>query len=82
MNTSETTNYENVIQLIHTWSPARRFSLVQDILNSLAPNLAPSPPRTKSTLQEALGLLATDRPAPSDAEVQQWLEERRMGKYA
>lgn len=33
------------------------------------------------TLDRALGLLATDRPAPSDAEVEQWLEERRQEKY-
>lgn len=33
------------------------------------------------TIDEALGLLATEQPAPSDSEVEQWLEEHRMEKY-
>ena len=35
----------------------------------------------RNTLDKAWGLLATDRPAPSDAEVEQWLNEHRMEKY-
>lgn len=35
----------------------------------------------RPTLDRALGLLATDRSAPTDAEVQQWLEEHRQEKY-
>lgn len=38
-------------------------------------------PRRKHTLEKALGLLATDHPAPSDAEVEQWLEQQRTEKY-
>lgn len=33
------------------------------------------------TLDRALGLLATDQPAPTDEEVEQWLEEHRQEKY-
>lgn len=33
------------------------------------------------TLSQALGLLATDQPAPTDAEVEQWLAEVRLEKY-
>jgi PHD/YefM family antitoxin component YafN of YafNO toxin-antitoxin module len=35
----------------------------------------------RNTLQKALGLLATSQPAPSDAEIEQWLYEHRMEKY-
>lgn len=35
----------------------------------------------KPTLDRALGLLATDQPAPTDADVEQWLEEHRQEKY-
>ena len=43
-------------------------------------SVLPSQPRHK-TLQEALGLLAKGGPAPSDAEIQQWLDEHRIEKY-
>ena len=35
----------------------------------------------QATLGRALGLLATNQPAPSDAEVQSWLDEHRQVKY-
>ena len=35
----------------------------------------------RNTLEKAWGLLATERPAPSDAEVEQWLRGHRMEKY-
>jgi hypothetical protein len=35
---------------------------------------------TSHTLERALGLLATGDAAPSDAEIQQWLDERRVKK--
>jgi hypothetical protein len=61
-------------------APARRFTLVQDVLNTLATEVTSTQSRRK-TLHKALGLLATDQPAPSDAETQQWLDERRMEKF-
>jgi hypothetical protein len=33
------------------------------------------------TLSQALGLLATEQPAPTDAEVKKWLTEARLEKY-
>jgi len=35
----------------------------------------------RKTLEEAMGLLATSQPASSDAEITQWLDERRVEKY-
>jgi PHD/YefM family antitoxin component YafN of YafNO toxin-antitoxin module len=35
----------------------------------------------RNTLDKAWGLLATDRSAPSDAEIEQWLDEHRTEKY-
>ncbi len=40
-----------------------------------------SPHIKRNTLKDALGLLATDQPPPSDEEVQMWLDEHRMEKY-
>ena len=80
MNTTKANSYDNVLQMIRQWPPDRRFALVRDVINTLATEVFP--PRAKrNTLEKALGLLATSRPAPSDAEIQQWLDERRMEKY-
>jgi len=38
-----------------------------------------APPK-RNTLEKALGLLATDQPAPSDEKVQRWLDEHRIGR--
>ena len=40
-----------------------------------------TPLKMEPTLPKALGLLASDRPAPTDEQVQAWLDEHRMEKY-
>jgi len=80
MNVLKANSYETVLKTVRQWPPDRRFALVRDVISTLVPEMAPARPRHK-TLEKALGLLATSRPAPSDAEVQQWLDERRMEKY-
>jgi hypothetical protein len=42
---------------------------------------APTRPK-RNTLRKALGLLAASGPAPSDEEVEQWLREHHLEKYA
>ena len=80
MPTVEPTNYKAIIEIVRDWPPTSRFSLVQDVLKTLAPEVEHS--RTqRNTLEKALGLLATSQSAPSDAEIQQWLDEHRMEKY-
>ena len=80
MPTVEPINYKAVMEIIRGWSPASRFSLVQDVLKTLTPEVE-STRSKRNTLEKALGLLATNQPAPSDAEVQQWLDKHRMEKY-
>ena len=81
MSIFETLSYQTVINIVRRWPPDRRFALVHDVFETLLPEMSP-PRRKRKTLNEALGLLATEQPAPSDAEIQQWLDERRMEKYA
>lgn len=71
--------YDHVIAQVRRWSPDRRLTLVRDILNTLP--TTPEQPQREPTLQQALGLLATEQPAPSDEVIQQWLRERQMEKY-
>ena len=80
MPTVEPINYRAIIEIIRGWPPASRFSLVQDVLKTLAPGVESSRSK-RPTLEKALGLLTTNQPAPSDAEVQRWLDEHRMEKY-
>lgn len=80
MNTIRANSYDSVLQTVRQWPPDRRFALVRDVINTLAADASPFRPERK-TLERALGLLATSRPAPSDAEIKQWLDEQRMEKY-
>jgi hypothetical protein len=73
-------NYDDVVGMVSKWPPAERFALVQDVLKTLAPAVGGAS-RRPQTLSKALGLLATNQSAPSDADVEQWLEERRAEKY-
>ena len=80
MQTVEPTSYKAIIETVRSWPPVSRFSLVQDVFKTLAPEIENSRSK-RNTLEKALGLLATNQPPLSDAEVQQWLDEHRMEKY-
>lgn len=80
MNTAKTSSYDTVLQTVRQWPPERRFALVRDVINTLAEETSSSRSRHE-TLGKALGLLATDKPAPSDSEIERWLDERRVEKF-
>ena len=80
MNVLKADSYETVLKTVRQWPPDRRLALVRDVINTLSPEVISSRPKRR-TLEKALGLLATCQPIPSDAQVQQWLEERRMEKH-
>jgi hypothetical protein len=80
MDSPEAAEYETILKIIAAWPPTQRRTLIQDVLKILAPLGEEIRPRRK-TLHEALGLLATDQPSPTDEQIQQWLDERRMERY-
>jgi hypothetical protein len=80
MAVSETSDYESILAVVSKWPPARRINLLQDVLKTLVPETQTRRPQRK-TLEKALGLLDTGHPAPSDQEIQQWLDEHRIEKY-
>ena len=57
------------------------FTLVQEVLKSLEPEFKVTQPKRSNTLDNALGLLATNEPAPSDEEIEQWLDEYHIEKW-
>lgn len=78
-------DYVEVLKTVQDWPFSQRIALVQDILRALAPELAVleavAPRPRRETLQEALGLLSTDQPPPSDEDIQTWLNEYWLEKY-
>jgi hypothetical protein len=72
-------SYESILQAIYAWPAAKRFLLIQDLLKTIEPQEAEI--TRPDTLHQALGLLATDQPAPGDEAVTRWLNERRTEKY-
>lgn len=80
MNHSENIGYEGVLKIVSRWPTARQIALVEDILKTISSRVEP-PKQRRRTLDHALGLLATDKPAPTDEEVEQWLEESRQAKF-
>lgn len=79
MEKSEPT-YDGIVRIVYSWPIHQRFALVQDVLKTLEPQGQSNRPR-KDTLRQALGLLATAQPAPSDFDIEQWLDEHRSEKY-
>ncbi|MCP5098127.1 MAG: hypothetical protein GY943_21475 [Chloroflexi bacterium] len=77
---TSTANYETILKAVRDWPLSSQISLVQDLLQAMSThhdsNAAP-----KDTLSEALGLLATDNPPPTDEEIDRILEEERLKKY-
>ena len=73
-------DYDIVSKSIAKWSPTDRLLLAQNILNSLIlEQTQGSTP--KNTLSQALGLLTTEQPAPTDEQISHWLKEHRLEKY-
>lgn len=80
MNPTESVSYEGVLKIISQWPASRQMALVEDVLKTVSPRVVP-PKQRRRTLDEALGMLATDKAAPTDEEVKQWLDGHRMEKY-
>jgi hypothetical protein len=61
-------------------SPSDRLALVSTIIESLQNSPVAQPDRSQA-IQRMRGLLKTAKPAPTDAEVTEMLEQRRVEKY-
>lgn len=81
MDNADTLSYEAIRDIVFKWPAHERSHLVQEVLKTLTPSYATAPSEKQPTLDRALGLLATEQPAPSDAQIQRWLDEHRAEKY-
>jgi hypothetical protein len=80
--TTPTQERERILRDIEEWPVEEQVALARTILQR-AEELRQSQPEQQPSVPSAAlrGLLANDRPAPSDDEVARWLEEARMEKY-
>lgn len=78
--TKDHLTYQSILTTVRSWSATQRFTLVQDILATLAPQ-EENQKAPRHTLPHARGLLKTDRPAPSDQDIETLLKERRQDRY-
>ena len=89
MNTAESTEVIDVLERVKTWSPPQRITLARRILETLETPAGGAasggPPINAPTrgwpVENALGLLRTDREPPDDAECRRIVEEERWKKY-
>lgn len=72
--------YESIRATVLRWPIEQRTALAHELMDTLAHFESGGVQRVR-TLDAALGLLRTDLPAPSDEEVQSWLDEYRTEKY-
>jgi hypothetical protein len=71
---------QEVKEQVFKLSPSDRLALISAIVESLqSPPIAQ--PERSGAIQRMRGLLKTDQPAPSDQDVAETLEARRVEKY-
>ena len=68
---------QQVWDRIKVWPQPMRLSLASKILQSLEAEQT----RPKKSLADLVGILETDKPPPTDEEVERILEEERMRKF-
>ena len=79
MTSVEPAKYHDVFETVRQWPPEARRDLLRDVLKTLHDEQPPRPTRGFSA-DQAIQLLHSDQPAPSDEECDQILEEELMKK--
>lgn len=86
-----TLDRETILRAVRSWPAGEQIALAEEILElaqepTVEEPLEPTPDGAgessrQGSWQNLVGLLATDKPPPTDEEVAQWLDEHRMEKY-
>jgi hypothetical protein len=77
-----TLDRDTILKAVRQWSADEQVALAKEILRHADAHHTEETQQPLFVPSGALrGILATDRPAPSDEEVTQWLDEHRMEKY-
>ena len=75
--TASSPDRETILTTNRSWPPDEQRALVRDIVEGLVTATTPTTPRLSIYVLAGIALRPGTEP-PSDAEVAQWLDERRM----
>lgn len=73
-----------ILQTIRAWPRDEQLALAEEILRQADQAIGDGPVRRepqRPSWKELAGLAANGQEPPSDEQVEQWLDERRMEKY-
>ena len=76
----ESSDISDVLDRVRTWTPGMRLVLARKVLETLESPAIAEPPRIM-LLDDVVGLLQTDMPAPDDEECDRIVEQERARKY-
>ncbi len=79
MDSRDAINRAAILQALRDWTDAERLELIQNILGMTGVNATLE--LRAATFAHARSLLKTDRPPPTDEEVQMWLDTRCIERY-
>ena len=81
MTVAETAEFTDILDRVTSWPPERRITLARRVLESVDTSPASQGPRRGYSAAEVIALLNMPQPAPDDATVKRWTDERRIEKY-
>jgi hypothetical protein len=67
-----------VLKQVQNWTPEDRYELADAILTQDGPPVKPDAPLS---VDDLVGIARGSGPAPTDEQVEQWIDEERMRKY-
>lgn len=70
-----------MLNTLQEWSLEEQLQFLEQALYTIRQRGVTAPKQRRPTLEDALKVSSGTRPAPSDEEVAQWLDEHRMEKY-
>jgi hypothetical protein len=82
MNDTETIEIAELVQRVQSWPAPMRIVLARQILETLEGPPASTKKLPRGPLAaEVAAMFKTDKPAPEDRAVKQWIDEHRIEKY-
>lgn len=81
MSAAEASEIADVVERVAVWPAPMRIALARRILETLEEAASDRKSPRGLSAAEVAARFHTDKPAPDDATVKQWIDEYRMGKY-
>jgi hypothetical protein len=76
---SQPDEYRSILKVVASWPADQRATLAHALIEGLQNESIAS--RPTPTIDQLIGVARGEGPAPTDAQVKQWIDEHRMRKY-